>query len=234
MRSGRGKSAPSVYSGCGIFPERPGSRRCGRESRGSRHLLLRIALAIGLRASVLGFSLGRTALSPGLCRLASGFALGCRFGGVCWVGGRKPVAAASDDHLPVVVVNEVVAVPAHQHEVVEASFAAALAGCDVVGFAFAGRFPAADARLVAGDQRASLCCGRCPAGDGLIQRCEVVAEDLDPDIGVARQPPQGAGRDRADATDLGDAPGLAGECCEVSAHDDLCCLGDGRGNRPGY
>ena len=125
------------------------------------------------------------------------------------------------------------AAPAHEHEIVEAGLAAALAGRDVVGFALAGWFPAADARPVAGDERASLCCGGCSAGDGFIQRRELVAEDLDPEIGVAGQPPQGARRDRADTADLGDAARCVAECCEVGADDNLRSLAASRGSRPG-
>jgi len=102
--------------------------------------------------------------------MAFGLALGDGFGGVRGVRGCEPVAVASAVHLPVVVVDEVVTAPAHEHEVVETGLAATLTRLDVVGFAVAGRLAAADARAVASDQRASLCCAGRSAGDGLIQR----------------------------------------------------------------
>lgn len=150
-----------------------------------------------------------------------GFALRRSLDGVSRVGRCQPIAIVSDDDLPVVVVNEVVAVPAHQHQVVETRLAAVLPGCDVVGLAFTGRLTAADALPVAGSQCSTLCRRRCSACNGFIQRRQLLAENLDPDIGVASHASQGVGRNRAGTANLGHATRLACDDREVGANDDL-------------
>ena len=97
--------------------------------------------------------------------------------------------------------------------------AAGFPGNDVVRLALAGRFPATDACAVAGDQGAALGRSRRPAGDGLVQRCEVCAAQHQRQVGAAEEPIQRAGRDGTGAGNLGNAAGLAQQRVEIGPHD---------------
>ncbi len=97
------------------------------------------------------------------------------------------------------------AVPAHQHEVVETGLAPAGPRDDVMRFALVGRSAAADACPVASDERMSLRGSECSARGCLVEGCELVGEQHHREVGVAAQTLQGARRDGSAAQDFGDA-----------------------------
>ena len=163
---------------------------------------------------------GRGSRGAGISSVVGVSAVG-GVGGCVGVGGLEGWFAVAVDYSPVVVVDVVVAAPAHEHQVVDVGSPQPGVGHDVVGLALFGSGAATDAATVAGDEHPPLGSGG-STDRGAVVEGFAVSEDDAGELGITGDALQHLRWHRSDAGDLA-APGqvLAGEHANVGHSDDL-------------